>query len=58
MDDDPLTHAETQLRELRSTWAYAFANAHGCTYGSDDSLAWVHEREATLMAIISEYRVD
>lgn len=55
----PLSHTDDlhrELRELRASWEYAFANAHGCTYGSSDPrLAWVHQRERDLLARIQEF---
>jgi hypothetical protein len=37
------------------SWEYAFAYAHGCTYGNDPRLDWVHRREADLVARIREH---
>ena len=48
--------ASAKLRELRGSWAYAYANSHGCSWGSDPRLDWVHEEEQRLVAIIQEWK--
>jgi len=44
-----------ELQALRATWAYAFANGHGCTLGASPTLQYVHTREADLLALIAEH---
>ena len=43
-----------ELRVLRASWEYAYANAHSCSWGTDPRLAWVHRRERDLLALIDE----
>jgi hypothetical protein len=47
-----LEHVRAELRALRASWPYAYAHAAGCTWGTDPRLAWVHERERRLLAVI------
>lgn len=51
---DPRADAERELRALRASWEWAFANAHGCSWGNDPRLLWVREREAELLARLAD----
>ena len=47
--------ARAELAAMRATMAYAFAHAHGCTYGHDPQHGPLLERERHLLAVIREH---
>jgi hypothetical protein len=44
-----------ELREVLASWEYAFAMAHGCSYGTDPRLDPVRQRAADLQARLKEF---
>ncbi|HET8673714.1 MAG TPA: hypothetical protein VFL87_08775 [Thermoleophilaceae bacterium] len=50
-----LDEARARLRELKASWAYAFAMGHGCSMGSDPRFEVVRREVAELSAIIAEH---
>jgi hypothetical protein len=49
------TDAKERLRQLQSSWDYAFAMGHGCSMGVDPRFDAVRREVADLNAIISEH---
>jgi len=50
-----LDQARRRLRELKASWAYAFAMGHGCSIGPDPKFEVVRREVADLRAIIAEH---
>jgi hypothetical protein len=49
------TDARERLRQLQSSWDYAFAMGHGCSMGADPRFDAVRREVADLNAIIAEH---
>lgn len=49
----PASDPRQELRSLRASWEWAFAHAHGCSWGHDPRLDWVRRRERELVEQIS-----
>jgi hypothetical protein len=54
MHTDDLERLRGELRELLSSWDYAFAMGHGCSVGEHPDFRAVRERAADLRARIAE----
>jgi hypothetical protein len=53
-----LEEARSRLRELMTSWDYAFAMGHGCSIGSDPRFDMIRREVADLAAIIAEHTPD